>query len=85
MNKNRRAEARNFGSKTIDYLSGYQKVFSRYQYMPGQRFAQCNKCGSDYMLASVHRFCQRCLPRGEFILREGEKVEVENNECGGNQ
>ncbi len=57
------------GSKTI--MNGVSdNASSRLNYRPSWLTKQCTKCRSDYMKFAVDGFCQRCLQRVEFILRE---------------
>ncbi len=83
MNIKRKAVAVNNGSNPFDYLQGNQKAFSTFNCSKNQRFGQCVKCQSDYMKFSVNGFCQRCLQRVEFIIREHPQVLQQTVNYGG--
>jgi predicted amidophosphoribosyltransferase len=72
--KKNKAEARDhFGTKT-NYTNGRSKQCSRFHYLAGGEFSRCQKCGSDYMRASIDGYCQRCLQQIEYASRERPDV-----------
>lgn len=74
MNIKRKADVGRIGSNPFDYLQGNQKAFPTLDYRKNQPFGQCVRCQSDYMKFSVNGYCQRCLQRIEFIIREHPQV-----------
>jgi len=72
---NSKGTATNSPSKPKSFLiTGGDKKrsgFSNYRY--SARFGQsvkCSQCHSDYMKFSVNGFCQDCIQRVEYIVRE---------------
>lgn len=85
MNIKRKADAlaTRIGSNPFDYLQGNQKAFSTLDCRKNQPFGQCVKCLSDYMKFSVNGYCQRCLQKIEFIVREHPQVLRQISASGG--
>ena len=67
--RNRKAVATNNGSNQLKFLHGHQTV-SAFNFKQNKAFGQCVKCGSDYLKYAVNGYCQKCLQRIEFIIRE---------------
>lgn len=68
------ADAVNIGLGNSIDLSGNQKSFQSFDFKWKRRSGQCLKCNSDYMRFAIDGWCQNCLQRIEFIVREHPNV-----------
>lgn len=70
-NKNRNADAWNVRkSNPIDFLNGNQKGLTVFNSNKNKPCGQCVQCRSDYMKFAVNGYCQYCLQKVEYIVRE---------------
>ena len=79
MKANSKAGATNTGSKPKTFLiaGGNQKRFDHFYYRQFDNYGQsarCRKCKSDYMKFSLNGYCQNCIQKVEFIVREYPNV-----------
>ena len=70
MQKNKRADRARIGEKTRETTGENNSSFSVHHSSQNRKVNQCKNCGSDYMRFAIGDFCQRCLQRAEFIVRE---------------
>jgi predicted amidophosphoribosyltransferase len=86
MNKNRNADGWNVRkSNPIDFLNGNQKAVSAFDFNKNKPFGQCVGCRSDYMKFASGGYCQDCLQRVEYIVREHPHILRKIQNQGGNQ
>jgi len=72
--QNEKSRSGNSGSRTN--LNGHlRKPFLNANRKGFLGSNQCKKCGSDYLRFALAGYCQRCLQRLEFVIRERAKEE----------
>lgn len=69
--KNEKTQVTSLGlNQNFSFTGGKNKGLNSLNYRKYERNGQCSQCGSDYMKHSVNGFCQDCMQRVEFIVRE---------------
>ena len=61
-------------NQKFNNAGGTIKRFDVFNFRGIATLRQCTKCGSDYLRFAVNGFCQDCLQRAEFVVREHPHV-----------
>ena len=73
--KKQNAEVRSFSiSDQFQNIHGALNRLSVVDYTRLNNSRQCKKCCSDYMKFSIDGYCQKCVQRVEFIMRERPQI-----------